>query len=201
MFTDDHSYSQRARKSFESDHGDPVTLLNAYKEWLELKQNRFEYRRDKQRESSKTWCHRRGLEEQRFYEITKLRRQFQDLLKDCGLMETGNTDSMTSAERAIRHGELKQLKELRKEHRMEAPRKRKLLKSDPWGLEQGEEDDGKVDIRDVEFRLSHDSSKIQDLVSGATACSYRDLMTLKLILVSGLYPQVAIADDYNYCKV
>ncbi|XP_019537327.3 probable ATP-dependent RNA helicase DHX34 isoform X1 [Aedes albopictus] len=191
---------ERARKSFESDHGDPITLLNAYKEWLELKQNRFEYRRDEHRESSKSWCRRRGLEEQRFYEITKLRRQFQDLLQDCGLMESANSDSMTSAERAIRHGELKQLKELRKTHRMEAPRKRKLLKSDPWGLEEGEEDDGKVDIRDVEFRLSHDSSKIQDLVSGATACSYRDLMTLKLILVSGLYPQVAIADDYNYCK-
>ncbi|XP_062554172.1 probable ATP-dependent RNA helicase DHX34 [Armigeres subalbatus] len=191
---------ERARKSFESDHGDPVTLLNAYKEWLELKQNGFEYRRDEHRESSKSWCRRRGLEEQRFYEITKLRRQFQDLLQDCGLMENANADNMTSAERAIRHGELKQLKELRKSHRMEAPRKRQLLKSDPWGLDDGEENDGKVDIRDVEFRLSHDSSKIQDLVSGATACSYRDLMTLKLILVSGLYPQVAIADDYNYCK-
>ncbi|XP_055611931.1 probable ATP-dependent RNA helicase DHX34 isoform X2 [Uranotaenia lowii] len=191
---------ERARKTFESDHGDPITLLNAYKEWLELKQNRHEYRRDEQRESSKSWCRRRGLEEQRFYEITKLRNQFQGLLQDCGLMESADLENMSSADRAIRHGELRQLKELRKAHRMEAPRRRKLLKSDPWGTEGGEEDDGRVDIRDVEFRLSHDSSKIQDLVSGATACSYRDLMTLKLILVSGLYPQVAIADDYNYCK-
>lgn len=37
-------------------------------------------------------------------------------------------------------------------------------------------------------------------MSGATACSYRDLMTLKLILVSGLYPQIAIADEFNYLK-
>lgn len=44
-------------------------------------------------------------------------------------------------------------------------------------------------------------SNQQSLVSGATACSYRDLMTLKLILVSGLYPQIAIADDFNYLKV
>uniref|UniRef100_A0A8D8IRH3 Probable ATP-dependent RNA helicase DHX34 n=1 Tax=Culex pipiens TaxID=7175 RepID=A0A8D8IRH3_CULPI len=192
---------ERARKTLESDHGDPITLLNAYKEWLELKQCRVDYRRgDDQRENTKSWCRRRGLEEQRFYEITKLRRQFQDLLQDCGLMEAAGEENLTSSERAIRHGELKQLKELRKAHRMEAPRKRQLLKSDPWGLEDGEEDDGKVDIRDVEFRLSHDSSKLDELVSGATACSYRDLMTLKLILVSGLYPQVAIADDYNYCK-
>ncbi|XP_055634665.1 probable ATP-dependent RNA helicase DHX34 isoform X2 [Toxorhynchites rutilus septentrionalis] len=191
---------ERARKSLESDHGDPITLLNAYKEWLELKQNRVDYRRDEQGESTKRWCRRRGLEEQRFYEITKLRRQFGDLLQDCGLMENINTENLTSADRAIRHGELRQLKELRRAHRMEAPRRRKILKSDPWGTEEGEEDDGKVDIRDVEFRLSHDSSKLQDLVSGATACSYRDLMTLKLILVSGLYPQIAIADEYNYCK-
>uniref|UniRef100_A0A182U3Q7 RNA helicase n=1 Tax=Anopheles melas TaxID=34690 RepID=A0A182U3Q7_9DIPT len=198
---------ERARNSLESDHGDPITLLNAYKEWLEIKQHRTDYGRrddgDRRSESSKVWCRRRGLEEQRFYEITKLRNQFQDLLQDCGLMETQNNDHLSSAERAIRNGELRQLKELRKAHRMEAPRKRKLLKSDPWGLgEDGEEeaDDGRVDIRDVEFRLSHDSSKLQHLVSGATACSYRDLMTLKLILVSGLYPQVAIADEFNYCK-
>ncbi|XP_058822915.1 probable ATP-dependent RNA helicase DHX34 [Topomyia yanbarensis] len=191
---------ERALRSLESDHGDPITLLNAYKEWLELKQTRFEYRRDEKRESTKSWCRRRGLEEQRFYEITKLRNQFQDLLQDCGLMESNSDDNMTSAERAIRHGELKQLKELRKTHRMEAPRKRQLLKSDPWGFGDGEEDDGKIDIRDVEFRMNLNSSKLQILVSGATACSYRDLMTLKLILVSGLYPQVAIADDFNYCK-
>ncbi|XP_053681351.1 probable ATP-dependent RNA helicase DHX34 [Anopheles nili] len=195
---------ERARKSLESDHGDPITLLNAYKEWLEIKQHRSDYGRkdDRHGENSKIWCRRRGLEEQRFYEITKLRNQFQDLLQDCGLMETQNTEHLSSAERAIRNGELRQLKELRKAHRMEAPRKRKLLKSDPWGLAgDGEDmDDDKVDIRDVEFRLSHDSSKLQNLVSGATACSYRDLMTLKLILVSGLYPQVAIADEFNYCK-
>lgn len=28
----------------------------------------------------------------------------------------------------------------------------------------------------------------------------RDVLLLKLILVSGFYPQIAIADDFNYCK-
>ncbi|XP_053693938.1 probable ATP-dependent RNA helicase DHX34 isoform X2 [Sabethes cyaneus] len=192
---------ERALRTLESDHGDPITLLNAYKEWLELKQSSNHYRRDEERQNTKSWCRRRGLEEQRFYEITKLRNQFQELLQDCGLMENSSgSENMTSAERAIRHGEMKQLRQLRKAHRMEAPRRRQLLKSDPWGLGDDEEDDGKIDIRDVEFRMKLDSSKLQNLVSGATACNYRDLMTLKLILVSGLYPQVAIADDYNYCK-
>lgn len=60
-----------ARKPFESDHGDPVTLLNVYNEWLKVKGGR---------ENSRKWCRHKGIEEQRFYELTKLRNQFKDLL-------------------------------------------------------------------------------------------------------------------------
>lgn len=139
-----------------------------------------------------------------------------------------NEHELSASERVIRKGELRQLKDLKRAHRYEAPRKRKLKKMDVWNADDGEDaDDGKVDIRDVDFRLSHDASKIdvnisgltfitlykldnrifslfiriQSLVSGATACSYRDLVTLKLILVSGLYPQVAISDEFNHLKV
>lgn len=142
----------------ESDHGDPITVLNAYKEWLELKQARFDRR--EHAENTKQWCRRRGLEEQRFYEITKLRNQFEDLLRDGGLTETESRAELSSGERAIRNGEVRQLRQLRREHKNEAPKKRKLLKSDPWGLEHNEEDDNVVDIRDVEFRLSHGPSKM-----------------------------------------
>lgn len=165
---------EKARKDLESDHGDPITILNAYKEWLELKQARFN--RHEHAENTKQWCRRRGLEEQRFYEITKLRNQFEDLLRDCGLMETVEMGELSSGERAIRHGELRQLKELRKAHKMEAPRKRKLLKSDPWGLDDGmneDVDDKTVDIRDVEFRLSHDPSKISVSYSYFMSCGLK----------------------------
>lgn len=190
---------ETARKDLESDHGDPITLLNAYREWLDLKQEGFgRQRQDVQ--STHAWCRRRGLEEQRFYEMTKLRNQFEDLLRDCGLIEAKVATSMTSSERAIRHGELRQLKQLRREHKMEAPRKRSLLKQSSEFVIEGSEQATGTDIRDVEFRLSHDPSKMKTLLSGATATSYRDLMTLKLILVSGSYPQVAISDEFNYCK-
>lgn len=136
--------------------------MNAYREWLELKQNFFEH---KTRENSKNWCRKRGIEEQRFYEITKLRRQFEDLLKDCGLIEMMENKELTSAERAIRHGEMRQLKQLKRAHKMEAPRKKKLLRQDSYQIDQGEDGDNggerQVDIRDVEFRMSHDSSRIQ----------------------------------------
>lgn len=68
---------QNARKSLESDHGDPITLLNAFREWLEEKN----HSRGTDRSGTRVWCRRRGLEEQRFYEMTKLRTQFKDLLQ------------------------------------------------------------------------------------------------------------------------
>lgn len=189
---------ETARKDLESDHGDPITILNAYKEWLELKRAQF----NRKNENTKKWCQRRGLEEQRFYEITKLRNQFQDLLKDCDLLTIDGDGNLSASERIIRKGELRQLKEMRRVHKNDAPKRRKLKQMDVWTVEHEgqDEDDGKVDIRDIDFRLSHDASKIDNLVSGATACSYRDLMTLKLILVSGLYPQVAIPDEINHTK-
>lgn len=62
-----------ARKNIDSDHGDPFTLLNAYHEWLSLKSGHGE--------DTRKWCRRLGLEEQRFYEMTKLRNQFRQLLE------------------------------------------------------------------------------------------------------------------------
>lgn len=55
------------RKNLMSDHGDPFALLKAYREWLEIKQSG---------ENTRRWCTKRGIEEQRLYEITKLRNQF-----------------------------------------------------------------------------------------------------------------------------
>lgn len=152
-----------ARKELDSDHGDPLTLLNAYKAWLSEKAKSDDSRR------TKKWCKRRGFEEQRFYEMTKLRQQFKSLLKDAGLIKEREGVAASSAERAMRHGEVKQLRSLKKEYHMAAPRKKKFLKLDEdYG--QGEDhdsdaedggDDGDIDIKDVEFRLRNDSRQVK----------------------------------------
>lgn len=116
---------------------------------------------NRKHENTKQWCRRRGLEEQRFYEITKLRRQFEDLLKDCELLIDENDGKLSASERVIRKGELRQLKEMRRAHKYDAPKRRKLKASDTWTIErEDDEEDGKIDIRDVDFRLSHDANKI-----------------------------------------
>lgn len=110
---------------------------------------------------------------------------------------------MTSAERAIRHGELKLLKSLKQTYKQSAPTKRKQLKIDTFDiqLEDNDNNDDEIDIKDVEFRMKNDATQVQNLLTAATACSYKDLTMIKIILCSGLYPQFACADEFNYCKV
>lgn len=189
---------EKLRSDCESDHGDPITLLNLYREWLLVKKSQTERSRDYENESSKRWCRVRGLEEQRFYEITKLKGQLESLLRECKLLESATDEKSTAAQRSIRAGEKRYLGSLKRAHKMEAPRQRKLLRGCDGDLDC-EEDDGKIDIKDVDFRLSNDFSKLENLVMSATTDSC-DLVMVKLILVSGLYPQVAISDDFNYCK-
>lgn len=89
--------------------GDAFTLMRIFEEWLKVKatgqavalpeangktessQNRPPHgsggRRgsDITRISSSKWCKRAGLEEQRLYEMAKLRAQFSELLSEFGL--------------------------------------------------------------------------------------------------------------------
>lgn len=62
------------RRSAESDEGDLHTLYNLFAEWVRTK---------RARENSQAWSARRGIEQQRLYEVVKLRVQFQQLLRVC----------------------------------------------------------------------------------------------------------------------
>jgi len=179
-----------ARRSLDSDHGDPFTLLNAFREWLKIKSN--------DRENSRKWCKRRGLEEQRFYEIIKLRKQFEQLLEESGLLDKRGDGGMTSAERMARHGELRQLKDLKKTMNKQERKKKTLRVGETEEFD--DQDDNEVDMKDVDFRMRNDSSRVRQLLESSKAVSYKDLNMLKLILTSGLYPQIAIADEFNNYK-
>lgn len=69
---------------------------------------------------------------------------------------------MTSAERALRHGELKLLRDMKKVHKEEDSRKRKVLKKDMWEIEDNlDAEDDSVDIRDIDFRLRHNQRQVK----------------------------------------
>ena len=48
--------------------------------------------------------------------------------------------------------------------------------------------------------MRNDGRKVRDLLEGSKAYSYKDLTILKLILSSGLYPQLALGDEFNGAK-
>ena len=55
-------------------------------------------------------------------------------------------------------------------------------------------------IRDIEFRLINDISALKEMSTDSQSYRTKDINMLKLILCSGLYPQVAIADEFNNYK-
>ncbi|XP_030381306.1 probable ATP-dependent RNA helicase DHX34 [Scaptodrosophila lebanonensis] len=175
------------RQALESDQGDLFILLKAYHEWLQLKIGR---------QNTRKWCHQLGIEEQRFYEISQLRQQFQTILENCGMRPKSNTETLSSSERACRHGELRQLKALKRKHKFEQPHKQHgALKKNNFG-----DDNNFEDIRDVNFRLRHNGRQLDILARSAQVQLRRDFFLLKLLFVSGFYPQFAIADEFNSLK-
>ncbi|XP_060533049.1 probable ATP-dependent RNA helicase DHX34 isoform X1 [Cylas formicarius] len=192
------------RKPLESNHGDPLSLLNFYKEWLTVKQMSAPVQSSSRHksESSRTWSKKRCLEEQRFYEVTKLLEQFRDILHEANLLTKIEEGQLTSGERAIRYGELKHLKSLRHSLKNESKlQRRKQLKYEMYNFgEDVDESESRTDLRDVEFRISNDFKRLQKLLNEASADGFRDLMLLKLILTSGFYPQIAVEDEHNSSK-
>lgn len=196
-----------ARQPLHSNQGDPFTLLNTFNAWVEVKGERGG--------GSRKWCRRRGLEEQRLYEMVNLRRQFKDLLKSQGLLESEEVPP-SSGDRGQRREKLterRKLHQLKRDHEQQESSKRKVLR-----LEEGQDGDmssgsdteerGKrkknkekgrhdMDIQEVKFKLRHDVSELQEAVTVSQDLSSRQQALLKLLVCRGLYPQLALPDEHN----
>ncbi|XP_053323739.1 probable ATP-dependent RNA helicase DHX34 [Spea bombifrons] len=188
-----------ARKPLESDHGDPFTLLNVFNEWIQMKSSRSS--------NSRKWCRRRGLEEQRLYEMANLRRQFKELLKDHRMLEESEAHVGDRNSRQRQHRERKELHQLKRQHERSEKQKRKVLKlqdQDNGSSSDGEErsnpnKEDNVDIQDIKFKLRHNVDQLRASSAGQELSSAQ-LSLLKLIVCHGLYPQLAVPDSFNSCR-
>lgn len=147
--------------------------------------------------SSRKWCKRRGLEEQRFYEMSKLKRQFEQLLQDHRLLDPEERDE-EEYERDREEDKRRELKKLKRDHR-KSSRKTKMLKLDQ-DEQTGSENEATTDIRDLEFKLTHNLDKLQAGSTARRSFTLREINLLKIILCSGLYPNLAIPDEGNTGK-
>ncbi|KAJ0063816.1 hypothetical protein NL108_006787, partial [Boleophthalmus pectinirostris] len=189
-----------ARQPLHSNQGDPFTLLNTFNAWVEVKGERGG--------GSRKWCRRRGLEEQRLYEM--------DLLKSQGLLESEDSASSsgTRGHRMERLSERRKLHQLKRDHEQQESTKRKVLR-----LEEGQEDSSgsdtedrgrrnkdkdraghDLDIQEVKFKLRHNVSELHDAVSACQDLSSRKQALLKLLVCRGLYPQLALPDEHNTAR-
>uniref|UniRef100_A0A6G1RPJ1 Helicase-associated domain-containing protein n=1 Tax=Hypotaenidia okinawae TaxID=2861861 RepID=A0A6G1RPJ1_9GRUI len=186
-----------ARRPLENPHGDPLTLLNIFNQWVQVKSERSG--------GSRKWCRRRGLEEHRLYEAANLRRQFQELLRDHHLLEETSSLPSDTYSRQSRHRERRELHRLWRCHTETEGRKRKVLRlQDGADASSGEEEEGGdargkgergIDIQDVKFKLRHNVDELQAVSSSSLSSS--ELILLKLVLCRGLYPQLAVPDPLN----
>ncbi|KAF6732380.1 putative ATP-dependent RNA helicase DHX34 [Oryzias melastigma] len=165
--------------------------------------------------ASRKWCRRRGLEEQRLYEMVNLRRQFKDLLKSHSLLESEESapSGGDREQRRQRFTEKKKLHQMKREHELQEGSKRKVLKltegqegefssgsdTEEKGKRKKEKDGGghNLDIQEVKFKLRHNVSELQEAVNASQDLSSRQQALLKLLLCRGLYPQLAVADEHN----
>jgi HrpA-like RNA helicase len=189
--------SQVVRQQLESEHGDPFTLLKAFDEWINVKTEGVRV--------SSHWCRTRGIEQQRLYEMVKLRQQFRDVLMDHRLIEKGSNDDK-SRWSMLSEDQQQELRSLRKRHRTENKQK-KILKTDEGSAYGGDNIDGGSeevtvadDLKHLEFKLLHDLSQLQDGSSERHSYTLQDINLLKIVICSGLYPQVAIPDEANTFK-
>nr|XP_056701723.1 probable ATP-dependent RNA helicase DHX34 [Euleptes europaea] len=181
-----------ARRPLESPVGDPLTLLNVFDAWVQVKSEK--------RGGSRRWCRRRGLEEHRLYEAANLRRQFQELLRDHQLLEPAARPS-DAYTRQSRLRERRELHRLKREHEQGAGRRRKVLRlwDEQAGSSSGDEGEAErgLDIQDVKFQLRHNVSELQAAASVGQGLSRPQLALLQLVLGRGLYPQLAVPDPFN----
>ena len=187
--------TEHRRKEFFTPHGDPFTLLNIYDEWILVKSDRSV--------NSRKWCKRRGFEEQRFYEISKLRKQFEGILRDHKLLREDSSNEKGTIEQRI---ERKRLAKIKREHGGSSKRrKKKMLKmenqygdvDDSDESEIGEDGEIKIDLNDVEFKMRHNLMKLEASSKRSRQFTIRDINLLKLIVSSGLFPQIALPDESN----
>ncbi|KAI9491621.1 P-loop containing nucleoside triphosphate hydrolase protein [Zychaea mexicana] len=184
---DVHSDILRNRRKLDSEHGDPITLVNLWQQWLNAKSDR--------KTSSRNWCRRHGIEEHRLYEIAKMRRQFEKVLNDFqpGLLQHLKEQENSEEEREQRSRKRDQLKREKYEER--SSKRRRILT-----MEYEEQEDWQAeghntsDIRDLEFTMANN---VKNLMSRAATLSKRDINLIKLIICSALYPQLAIGDEHN----
>eukprot|EP01133_Synstelium_polycarpum_P019809 gene19809-23729_t len=181
----------RRRGLYTGNNGDLFALLAVFDAWIDVKSTKPQ--------TSRAWARSHGIEEQYLYEIVKQREQFKSLLLANKLIEPDATldedpDSIQSVAQARNKRRAKSKLREMKMARLKRQRKRKIIDIDDDQQPDEEEDQGQ-DERQIEMELRTDVGRLQS--ASSTYLTSIDTDSIKLILCTGLYPNVAVADEFN----
>jgi hypothetical protein len=199
---------ERRRNSFDSQHGDPFTLLNCFDDWICVKRGSGgtkTHRSNTNGSATHGWCKRHGLQESRLYEIAKLQQQFQQMLRDSGLTKAAGAkpgDAERRHDEALRRRQLREL-----QLTVDRQRGQRVLRVDDGGgideADESETDESGssgslvLDVRHLDFEISY---KLDAPSHIGRDLSTRDCNLMKLIIAASFYPNFAIADEHNAGK-
>jgi HrpA-like RNA helicase len=199
---------QRHQNSFDSQHGDPFTLLNCFDDWICVKKGKGGVKAPRSNtKGSEThgWCKRHGLQESRLYEIAKLQQQFQQMLRDSGLSKADDAkpgDTNRRRDEALRRRQLREL-----QLTVDRQRGQRVLRVDDGGgvdeedeteiVESGSSGSLMLDVRHLDFEISYKLDAPSQIGRNLSA---RDCNLMKLIIAASFYPNFAIADEHNAGK-
>ncbi|MFH4980195.1 hypothetical protein AB6A40_006904 [Gnathostoma spinigerum] len=179
------------RKSLMSDIGDAFALVNVFRDFVHEQADRGDLRR---------WARERGIDVQRLYEISQLRRQFTELLESSELIE--KQDITNSRERRMNAGDRKRLYEMRRDARFQVKKRRILSAGIHFdSIMDAEKGNSSMDaVQSVEFYLKNREGGIKNILISHRLSDVTSTV-LKVIIAIGLYPQYAILDQYNCYKI
>uniref|UniRef100_A0A0V0J9T0 Putative ATP-dependent RNA helicase DHX34 n=2 Tax=Schistocephalus solidus TaxID=70667 RepID=A0A0V0J9T0_SCHSO len=247
-----------ALKPYDSDHGTPFMIAELFDEWVQIKSNSAAraglVRRhtaggdgceNSRSTHSERWCRRLGLEEQRLYEVVRLRTQFLELLRESGLYAPTAASAPAGGNRSRQFqpsvGHRRALRQAQHREHLHAKRRRLLTlqdnaddEADDGEGDASDEDDGRsvsltsvsrlhqwlsgsgkggaqatssalcgtgLSVRDLELVLCHNVEELAEWADHRKRLTKADIMLLKVVLTSGLYPQLAIPDPANAYRV
>lgn len=178
------------RKQLNSFEGDLFSYINFYSRWLVCRAKGI---------NTRQWCRKVGIEEQRFFEATKLRNQFKEIVTEAGLVQNAKDqqETLTRSERITKHGERKLYRKLKQEHDQQKHKRRKVLSR--YEMENDRQDESKdpeANIKDIEFKLIFDSKHLVEIEERHRLNS-SEVQLAKMLIAMSFYPQLAIADLDN----
>ena len=222
---DDDERTKSARNELMDSEGDAFTLLRVFDEWAEVKAtgkareyeplpltSLLSQKQDQEgggtakREergkgnminmSSRRWAKRAGIEEQRLYEMSKLRGQYGELMVDAGIVRLSGLKRRGALKGVTLHAARGKLRDLHEERdRQRGRRVLKMGEEEEESEEEEEQGEQGGNLEELDLLVHVDIDQVHK--DASRPLSRADVLLLKAVIACSFSPRVALPDPKN----